>query len=248
MFGALSGLQCSEYTSTRKVKNVCGKVQWVMLKDLVGGFPQSFSVFSLPHRESSQCMVLACSGKEEPPAKRSGKPLLWGGRNGGVKVTEFWPHWLWGVFCYGNSIHHMLQYGFVTYISETLLVSAYRPDYTFWTLFLLRCSSSYSSLLSKMLKKLKTEWKHSCYRKRTPSYHMATPTFSKECNGCILKGEKAACPAMHRLTSHYVGFLKTAKWREPHGGGWYGKWGEALLILKGEKKKNKIGQKASHKC
>lgn len=49
--------------------------------------------------------------------------------------------------------------------------------------------------LFALSRKLKTAWKHSTFcSKKTPSYHTVTPTISKECNGCVPKGEKSSLP------------------------------------------------------
>lgn len=165
-----------------------------------------------------------------------------GGGYEGVRVREFWPHWIWGVCSFENSSHHVLQCCFCSclcfsvypcIIAETLYNCSIWPPFDTTHTYEKNLFMSYHIcplfivevfqplFLFALSKWLKTAWKHSTFcRKKTSSYHTVTPTISKECNGCVPKGEKSrVCPAKYRLTAHYEGFPKTAMWSEMHGKG-----------------------------
>lgn len=194
-------------------------------------------------------MVLAYSQKEEPPAERSGKPHKWGRRiwrGAESEDVDF------------TSFCECLQFSgnmrsCITVVSDQVWRHAFHLDYKKNKICLCIFISALFSvevfqllILLALSKILKTAWKHSSFcRRKTPSYHTVTPTISKECNGCVPKGERSiVCPARNRLTAHYEGFPKAAMWSEMHvKGGGMEKSGTGLLILKGKKKKKLDGPK-----
>lgn len=225
-------------------------------------------------------MVLACSEKEEPPDKRSGKPQKWGGRIRGVRVREFWPHWIWGAWltralpsnipapmcsdtvsfcpCYWIScyLRKKANLNLAASLYNRSVWPPFEATHTVWivkeNLFMsfhiciLFIVEVFQQLLLFALSRiLKTAWKHSAFcREKTPSYHTVTPTISKECNGCVPKGEKSrVCQAKYRLTAHYEGFPKTAMWSWMYGRGWYGKMRKRNMCFNLERGKKQDGPK-----
>lgn len=151
--------------------------------------------------------------KEEPPSKRSGKPQ---GEGGLMGVRAFWPHWIWGLWLgravplilllfvqtvdipniceKANQILAVSLYIFIwppfedthtVQIAENLLMPPH-----ICILFIVEVFQRL--FLFGLSRILKRSWKQSAFRsKKTPSYHTVTPTLSKECNGCVPKGDKS---------------------------------------------------------